>query len=512
MTSPLALQVLQSMLAEAKRAHLGGDFASARRLYEGILGHNPEDPAAQVLLAELDLRDGKLMTARKRLERVVAVHPESWDTRSALANVLEELGDVAATTALYRAETGRQPDSHDNWVRLATSLQVAGRIEESAATFRHILEKWPQTVAGYSGLASIDPKLLAPDEVDRLRVIATNERGAADERIHAHFALGNVYEKQEDYDAAFAAFAEGNRLRRENPNLYPHPPEWMEALPAGPPVFTSVEQAQRVHDNFVRETMANFTPQYLAKFAGGGDPSRQPIFIVGMPRSGSTLLEQILSSHPQVQGLGETLALTRTFRAELADVQRNPANAAGLYQRMGSGYLTAMKELGWDGARRVIDKMLGNYINVGMIHLALPNAVIAHSMRDPADTCLSCFRQLFGRRNETSFDLEAIGRHYARYREMMSHWDRVLPGRVVHVEHERLIADADTGIRELVAACGLAWDDACLRFNETERTVRTASVAQVRRPISTAAVERWRKYEKHLGPLFRGLGPYAPGK
>ncbi len=510
MPSPLAPAVFTSALAEAKRAHLAGDFAGARRLYENILAHNPDEPGPQVLLAELDMREGRLMTARGRLERVVAGHPESFETRTALANVLEELGDVTATTALYREETAREPDSKDAWVKLATALQTAGKIEGATKTFRYALDRWPEGVAGYHGLAAIDPALLSTEEVDRLQAIAADERKAIDERIHAYFALGNVHEKHERYDDAFAAFAKGNRLRRENPNLYPEPPEWMEALPGGQPVFTSVEQAERLHDNFVRETMRAFTPGYLAKFAGGGDPSQEPIFIVGMPRSGSTLLEQILSSHPGVQGLGETQALSRTFRAALAEVQRNPAGAATFYRRMGGAYLGALRELGWDGKRRVIDKMLGNYINIGVIHLALPNATVLHSMRDPVDTCLSCFRQLFGKKNETSYDLGAIGRQYVRYREMIEHWDRVLPGRVVHVQHERLIADAEQGIRSLVSACGLTWDDACLRFNENERTVRTASVSQVRRPISGAAVQRWRKYEKHLGPLFEALGPYAP--
>jgi tetratricopeptide (TPR) repeat protein len=491
---------------------LAGEFARARQLYENILAHNPDEPGPEVLLAELDIRDLRLMSAKARLERVVARHPESIETRAALANVLEDLGDVSATTAFYREETARAPGEIDGWIKYATSLQTAGRIEESLKTFRHVLDQWPQSVAGYHGLSSIDPALLSDDEVDRLRAMASGEERGLDERIHAYFALGRVYEHRRDFDAAFGAFEEGNRLRRENANIYGPLPESLEALPKGAPSFTSVEQAERVHDSFVIETMHMFTPAYLAKFAGSGDPSRAPIFIIGMPRSGSTLLEQILSSHPQVQGLGETQALSRTFRAMLAAAQRDPSIAATFYKRVGTSYLEALRELGWDGRPRVIDKMLGNYINVGTIQLALPNAIVLHSVRDPVDTCLSSFRQLFGRKNETSYDLAAIGRQYRRYREMIAHWDKVLPGRIIHVEHERLIADAEPGIRALVAACGIEWNDACLRYNENERTVRTASVSQVRQPISTAAVQRWRKYEKHLGPLFEALGPYAPAR
>lgn len=506
----LAPAVFESTLAEAKRAHLAGEFARARALYENLLLHRPDEPGPQVLLAELDMRDGRLMTAKARLERVLARDPGSLELRAALANLLEELGDVRATTAFYREETARRPDAAENWVKLATALQIAGEIDEATQTFRIIIAKWPKAVAGYFGLAAVDPASLSDEEIEIVRAISADTGKPLDERLHAHFALGNLWEARGDYDAAFAAFLEGNRLRREHPGLNAVLPEWLEALSSHTPVFTSVEQAERMHDNLVKETMRNFSAAYLAKFSGGGDPSTAPIFIVGMPRSGSTLLEQILSSHPDVQGLGETAALSRSFRNALADVRRDPSSAPAFYRRLGAAYLEALKELGWDGKRRVIDKMLGNYVNAGIIHLALPNAIIVDSMRDPVDTCLSCFRQLFGKRNEQSYDLAAIGRQYVSYRAMMTHWERVLPGRVVGVAHERLLAEPEPRIRELVSHCRLNWDDACLRFDQNTRTVRTASVAQVRRPLSTAAVERWRKYERHLGPLFRALGPYAP--
>jgi len=512
MPTPLTQDVFQSMLAEAKRVHLSGDLVRARRLYEAILAHDPDAPGALVMLADLDMRDGRMMTAKRRLERVVAQVPDSTEARAALAGVLESLGDVAATTAFYRDACAREPDRHDNWVKLAAALQTAGRLKEATATYTKVLETWPESVAGYFGLAAIDPALLTPAQGERLAVMAANERAAVDTRVHAYFALGNIFERQKNFDEAFAAYAEGNRLRRDS--VDPSIAAWMASLPGEAPAFTTVEQAERMHENFVRETMRTFTPAYFAKFGGGGDPSNAPIFIVGMPRSGSTLLEQILSSHPDVQGLGETLALSRTFRAAVNELKADPGrfNASTFYREIGAAYLAALKELGWDGRGRVIDKMLGNYIHVGIIRLALPNAVILHSVRDPVDTCLSNFRQLFGRRNEASYDLGAIGRQFVRYREVMAHWEQALPGRIKHVEHERLIGDLEGVVRDVVAACGLPWNDACLRFNENERTVRTASVAQVRRPISTAAVERWRSYETHLGPLFAALGPYAPAR
>ena len=170
-----------------------------------------------------------------------------------------------------------------------------------------------------------------------------------------------------------------------------------------------------------------------------------------------------------------------------------------------------MHARGWTSAPRFVDKMLGNYLQVGMIHLMFPNAVILHSVRDAADTCLSAFRQQFASGNETSYDLAEIGADYVLYRRMMEHWTQVLPGRVIDVGHEALVADPERRIRWLVTqACGLEWNDACLAFHANRRAVHTASVTQVRRPIFTTSVQRWRRYSKHLGPLFDALGPYAP--
>jgi hypothetical protein len=181
------------------------------------------------------------------------------------------------------------------------------------------------------------------------------------------------------------------------------------------------------------------------------------------------------------------------------------------FRALAQSYLEKLRALGWDKAPFVIDKMLANYIYIGLIHLMFPRATIIHSARDPVETCLACFRILFRSGNETTYDLADIGAHYVRYREMMAYWDEVLPGRVVTVQHEALVRDPDKMIRWIVEhACGLKWDEACLRFYANKRPVRTASVAQVRQPIFRTALERWRRYEPHLEPLFEALGPYAP--
>ena len=183
------------------------------------------------------------------------------------------------------------------------------------------------------------------------------------------------------------------------------------------------------------------------------------------------------------------------------------------FRRLADAYLAAVHARGWTGSPRFVDKMLRNYMHIGTIHLMFPHAVILHARRGAADTGLANFRQLFATGNELSYDLGDIGRDYVRYRAVMDHWNQVLPGRVIDVDHEALVADPEARIRWLVTeACGLAWDEACLRVHESRRTVRTASVAQVRQPIFTSSIGRWRRYENHLGPLFEALGPYAPAR
>ncbi len=247
----------------------------------------------------------------------------------------------------------------------------------------------------------------------------------------------------------------------------------------------------------------------MAANGGRGHHIEAPIFVVGMPRSGSTLIEQILSSHRRVQGLGEGEALAASIRHAYPYVilGENPPEH---FRNLAQAYFRAQHARGWGSAPRFVDKMLYNYMYVGMIHLMLPEAVILHAVRDPVDTCLGAWRQNFATGNELTYDLADIGHAYVRYREVMAHWENVLPGRVISVSHEALVTDPETQIPRLVTeACGLDWDPACLRFYETQRPVRTASVAQVRQPIFTTALQRWRRYEAHLGPLLDALGPYG---
>lgn len=301
-----------------------------------------------------------------------------------------------------------------------------------------------------------------------------------------HFAEGRRLEGLGDYDLAFEAFARGNAIKRA-------------AL------------APNAADRFIlgaTELRRQITADFVRAHAGQGNPTRAPIFIVGMPRSGSTLIEQILASHRKVQGMGET-PIMAALMAKAFPFDPMGGFAPGPAAEV---YLSRIRDEGWNGVGRFTDKQLTNITAVAHIHLMFPNSVIIHAAREPADTCLSCFRTEFGAVAATRFahDLGEIGRLYRAYREIMDHWTMVLMGRVVTIQHEALVGAPREGMERLLTACGLEWDDSALRFHENQRPVLTASAQQVRQPIFSTSIGRWRRYQRHLGPLFEALGPYAP--
>ena len=261
---------------------------------------------------------------------------------------------------------------------------------------------------------------------------------------------------------------------------------------------------------------AVFTRELIAAKSGGGDESPMPIFVLGMPRSGTTLIEQIIASHPLVHGageLGELNEVVLTVRGPDGNTIPYPefvlALDAAALKQIGARYVASVRKLMPEGtqARYLTDKMPSNYYFAGLIHLALPNAVIIHCVRDPVDTCVSCYSKLFSGAQIHTYDLAELGRYYRRYERLMAHWRRVLPkGRILDVRYEDVVADLEGQARRILAYCALPWDDRCLAFHRTERPVRTASATQVRRPIYNTAVGRWRAYADDLGPLLAALG------
>jgi len=378
---------------------------------------------------------------------------------------------------LFRTAATRDPSDPRPRLLFAVTLQYLGRLNEAIEIYESLRQTAVSCLA-LCQLSKLSPtRISAEDERELLK--GSNECAAAD-RSRVFYAIGQVRDSQGRFDEAFEAFAAGAAAER---------------------LGLDPEQAQNADYEQIRYAKSVFTSEFLTFHSGAGHRAK-PIFIVGMPRSGSTLLAQILSAHSQVRDLGESPALATVTRGKYPYPLFGP-KAPDHFRRLAKSYLNGV-------TGRTVDKALANYRAVGIIHLMFPDAVILHSSRDPADTCLSNFFELFDSGNEQSYDLADIGRLYVRYREMMDHWKAVLPGRVIDVEYEALVADPDDQARWLLEACKLPWDSRCLRFHESKRPVLTASVAQVRRPIFTSSVGRWRAYRKHLGPLFEALGPYAP--
>ncbi len=305
------------------------------------------------------------------------------------------------------------------------------------------------------------------------------------------FALGKAYADLKEYERSFKHLLAANAAKR-----------------------TTAAYDEQATFAFFDRIERTFSPELMAAKAGGGAPSDRPIFVLGMPRSGTTLVEQVLASHPAVHGAGELTIFREAVQAAAPPARLYPDFVPALDEaaigRIGTEYIKRLGARAQQG-ERVTDKLPSNFLYVGLIHLALPNAVIIHTVRNPIDTCISCFSKLFKPGEQLfSYDLGELGRYYRRYQQLMEHWRRVLPpGRILDVTYEDVVADLEGQARRILAHCGLPWDERCLAFHETDRPVRTASAMQVRQPIYSSAVERWRVYEEFLGPLLTALGANA---
>jgi tetratricopeptide (TPR) repeat protein len=512
---PLDEKGLAAFLERATKLHGEGRLAEASELYEHVHTRNPDVLSAPYFLALIYIETGFLARALELLRFVTRRDPHSFEPTFALAYTFQELGQWRQAVDGFRRALTIKPTSTSARFALARALEVDGRLDEAIAAYRTLAANAPTRTSALAGLALIRPLELTPEEVTHLTDIAWSEEEGRGVRIGVLFALGEVLEAQHRFDEAFAAFCEANRLRRlqiVECDSDPDQAKIVIAPPGSRSHFSRPDTAAANHSALIQQTKRRFTSDFIAAHVGAGR-TEAPIFIVGMPRSGSTLIEQILSSHPKVQGLGESPVLARVVARVFGRPEADDGSAwtSERIRDAANLYLERQRAFGWDGRSVLVDKMLGNYMHIGHIHLMFPQARILHAVRDPVDTCLGCFRKLFRSGNETTYDLEDIAAHYCRYREMMAHWEVVVPGRVKAVVHEDLLNEPDREIRTLVVEdCGLKWDDACLTFHRNKRPVRTASVAQVRKPISRAGLQRWRHYEPHLAPLLKGLGPFAP--
>ena len=457
----------------------------------------PGDAVAHYNLGNILHERGRLNEAEASYRRALQIEPGGADMHTNLGKTLQDMGRIEEAEASYRRALQIKPDHAEAHNNLGETLMESGRLDEAEASLRRALQIRPDYFKVRLSLASVR-KVKADDE-NLTALIAADEaaRNSAtplpgEDAVCLHFALGKSYDDIGDHAKAFPRFLEGNRLKRAT---FDYDPD---------------ETARRI-DSIMR----NFDMATMDRLRGGGDPSHLPIFILGMPRSGTTLVEQIISSYPGVHGAGELVDLAAILRHDIAGAVF-PDNLHSLDQARltawGAEYVAGLQRRAPD-ARRITDKMPANFLAVGLIHLMLPNAKIIHVNRNPVDTCLSCFTQLFKDGQEFTYDLAELGRYYVDYARLMEHWRKVLPdGAFLDVRYEDIVADQEAQSRRLIEYCGLEWDDACLDFHQSKRAVRTASMAQVRQPIYKSSVERWRPYEKFLGPLFDALGELVPGR
>ena len=435
---------------------------------------------------------GRAAEALESHDRALALAPNYAEALNNRGNALTELGRPEEALASYDRALALKPDyvaAHENRGILLTEI---GRFDEASQAIEKAIALAPTRVHSYYSLTQSKRLTVGDPNIKAMEDLARDVQSlAVDEQIELHFALGKALADTEEHLKSFRHLLLGNALKR-----------------------SQIEYDESATLEVFEGMPAAFSEEMVRSAAGLGDPSTVPIFIVGMPRSGTTLVEQILASHPKVFGAGETDEFANVLAAadeDIEDAPLSPEEAALSWARrlrkLGKAYVTRTRALA-PKAARITDKTLENFRIVGLIHLALPNARIIHARRDPLDTCLSCFSRQFVGRLPYTYDLAELGRHYRAYETLMSHWRSVIPPRtLLDVQYEDVITDIEGQGRRIVAHCGLEWDRRCLDFHMTERAVRTASATQVRRPIYNSSVGRWRAYESVLQPLINELGP-----
>jgi len=494
----------------------------AAESYEKALRFHP-DAMVYFNLGNVRLRQMKLNQAVASYRQALRLDPNHAEAHNNLGNAFRIMNRHEGVLASYREALRLKPDYVDAHTNLGFLLMEYGRLDEALASFRRALHLNPGHVKAAAGEATIyerqgdyekayarlQPFLESGNETADVALafsalcrhiqrcqdaIAMLERILArdgsslyvHERISLHFELGRLLDAAADYDRAFAHYRQGNVLKGRN-----FDPE--------------------VHAREIEDIIQTFNADFMAAAPRAAARSRRPIFIVGMPRSGTSLVEQILASHPQVYGAGElddmrriVDSLAETLGSELPYPQCVSALTAETCNLLSRRYLDRLAELSPDAAR-VTDKMPSNFLHLGLIALLFPEARVIHCVRDPLDTCLSCYFQPFGEGQDFSYDLGHLGAFYRQYQRLMRHWEAVLDIAVMKVGYEQLVAEQEKVSRAMLEFCDLDWDERCLQFYDTRRVVATASYDQVRQPLYQKSIGRWRHYDRHLGPLKEAL-------
>ena len=470
-----------------------GRYEDAEKLLSRCIELAPGFSAARHNYATVLYRHNKPVEAIAQLDRLLSEDAENPAYLNLKAAALGRIGEYEGAIEHYARVLRRHSTHPKTWMSYGHALKTVGRQADAIDAYRRALALAPNLGEAWWSLANLKTVRFSDEDIAAMTAQLGRSELEREDRFHLHFALGKALEDAGEWADSFDHYAKGNALRRED-------------------LGYEAEETS-IH---VRRSRALFTPGFFAERAGQGCPAPDPIFVVGLPRSGSTLVEQILASHSQVEGtqeLPDIIAMARQLggRARKSSGGVYPDMLAGLgadeLRALGEEYLMRAQPHRKLGRPFFIDKMPNNWAHVGLICLILPNAKIVDARRHPLGCGFSGFKQHFARGQGFTYDLTDIGRYYADYVALMAHFDEVLPGRVHRVIYEEMVADPEGQTRALLAHCGLPFEEACLRFYENDRAVRTASSEQVRRPIFTDAADHWRNYEPWLGPLKVALGP-----
>ncbi|MGA2709166.1 MAG: tetratricopeptide repeat-containing sulfotransferase family protein [Steroidobacteraceae bacterium] len=464
----------------------------AEFLLESVVEFKPHYDLARYEYALVLTQRHKHAKALEQAKQLLSIEPRNRAYRTLYAGACVGLGDHEEALRIFRELAAETPNAADLHLSIAHALKTLGRQREAIASYQTAASVNPSFGDAYWSLANLKTYRFADEDIARMRSEEAMPSIKLADRFQLCFALGKALEDHGEYAESFRYYERGNALKKAESR------------------YNADVMALTL-----RRQMSVCTPEFFASRTGVGCERADPIFVVGLPRAGSTLIEQILASHSQVEGTMELAEIPRLVQQlqgrEHVDARpRYPSIltelSADQFKRFGEKYL-ADTQVYRTGRAFFIDKMPNNFRHIGLIHLMLPNAKIIDARRAPVACCFSNFKQLFASGQEFTYDLEDIARYYRDYLELMAHWDRALPGKVLRVQHEQVVEDLEGNVRRLLDFCGLEFEPACLEFFKTERSVRTASSEQVRQPIYRDGIDQWRHFEPWLGRLHAALHP-----
>jgi len=462
---------------------LNGQLEHAIAAGEQALALKPDYLEAHLNLASACRELHRYQAAMDHLQQVVTLQPNYAEAWLNMGNILLEQNQVEQALRYYEQSHTLKPDQPQTVFNIGNAHMVLGDFDQAMACFRQALQLRPDFGDAFGTISTIKRFRNGDEDITRMEALLQQSDLASKDRISIHFALGKAYEDCGHYEQAFISFRDGNRLK-----------------------YAGFQYSTAMDARFFQRLKTVYNRDFFKAHCHHGLADSTPIFILGMPRSGTTLVEKILASYPLVYGAGEVNDLQDILSGpeSVLDRPATPEHIATLdaadTRRLAQAYLDSLGRFG-SGWRHIINKLPGNFQFVGLIQLLFPRATIIHCRRDPMANCWSCFKNYFHSSQEFTYDLEALGRYYRLYEDLMQHWHQVLPERIYDIRYESLVNDQEGESRKLLDWCGLPWDEACLDFHRSRAQVRTASIAQVRRPIYRQSVRLWEHYRRQPSPL-----------